>query len=360
MTQAPAARVPGPHVLAAAVGVSLLALLWAYWTTLAEAADRWAHDPQYSHGYLVPGFALALLWLRRGRLAGAELRPCWWGLVLLLGGVILRLQGTYFHFAWLDPISLLPCLAGLCVLLAGWRCLAWAWPAISFLFFMIPLPYSVSVEFARPLQVFATQASTALLQILGRPAVAEGNVILLNDVELGVVEACSGLRMLVVFFALSTAVAMLISKPLWERLFVAASAVPIALLVNVIRITATGVLHETAGKEVADAVFHDLAGWLMMPVALGLLALELKILKHLLIEPDTCATPRAPAPPASYRQARVSYAPAATPPQDPPAAAPEPTPAPAAAPAPEAPAAPGRRSRRQRPGREVAKPFGRG
>ena len=61
-----------------------------------------------------------------------------------------------------------------------------------------------------------TTASTFALQTLGLPAVAEGNVILLNDVRLGVVEACSGLRMLVIFFALSTAVALLMRRPLWE------------------------------------------------------------------------------------------------------------------------------------------------
>src|SRR5437763_14575321 len=91
--------------------------------------------------------------------------------------------------------------------------------------------------------------------------------------------------MLMVFFALSTAVALLMRKPLWERLLVCASAVPIALLTNLLRITATGVLHDTVGKEIADAVFHDLAGWLMMPLALAFLGLELKLLGHLLVEP---------------------------------------------------------------------------
>src|SRR5262249_46678834 len=63
------------------VAVGLLAVLvWAYWTTLGEFHERWAYNAQYSHGYLVPLFAGALLWLRRDQLVLAELRSSWWAL----------------------------------------------------------------------------------------------------------------------------------------------------------------------------------------------------------------------------------------------------------------------------------------
>jgi len=274
----------------AVLALPVTVLLWAYWTTLAEVTQAWASDAQYSHGYLVPGFALLLLYLRRDRLQPAALRANWGGLLLLLASVGLRFYGAYFGYVWYDQISLLPCIAGICVLAGGWHALRWSWPSIAFLFFMIPLPHRMSVQMAGPLQRIATEATTFLLQTLGRPAVSEGNVILLNEVELGVVEACSGLRMLVIFFALSTAVALLMKKPLWEKLLVCGSAVPIALVTNILRITATGLLHEGFGKEVADAVFHDLAGWLMMPLGLLFLALELKLLRHLLIEPAADVT----------------------------------------------------------------------
>jgi exosortase/archaeosortase family protein len=135
------------------------------------------------------------------------------------------------------------------------------------------------------MQSIATMSSTFLLQVLGRPAIAEGNVIQLNEIELGIVEACSGLRMLVVFFALSTAVALLIRKPLWERMVIAASAVPIALASNILRITITGLCYECFGNGYGGAFFHDVAGWIMMPLGLAFLGLELLVLKRLLLEP---------------------------------------------------------------------------
>jgi exosortase len=275
----------------AGLAVAVVLLLWAYWTTLGEASQRWAHDPQYSHGYLVPFFAALLLWLRRDKLQIDQLAPSWWGAPLLVAGTVMRLVGAYFYFVWLDPLSLVPCLAGLCLMVGGRAAWRWAWPAIGFLLFMIPLPYTLAVAMTGPLQRIATVASTFTMQTLGMPALSEGNVILVNDAQINIVEACSGLRMLVIFFALSTAVALIIRRPLWEKLVIVASALPIALIANVIRITVTGILHETLGSEAARNFSHDLAGWLMMPIALLLLGIEFKLLQHLLIEPEQAAGP---------------------------------------------------------------------
>jgi len=269
-----------------ALPLAALALIWAYWTNFGDMAWRWGHDPQYAHGYLVPGFAGALLWLRRDRLAAGRLETSWLGCPILAFGIGLRLVGMYFHYIWLDAVSFLPCLAGLWLLIGGrtgWR---WGWPAVAFLGFMVPLPYGFSLTMAGPLQRLATVSSTFLLQTFGMPAVADGNVILLNEVEVNVVEACSGLRMLVVFFAFATAVALIVKRPLWEKLLLVVSAIPIALVVNVLRITATGVLYELVSADTAKLVFHDLAGWLMMPVALVILGLELQFLKRLMITPS--------------------------------------------------------------------------
>lgn len=276
--------------LFAYLAVPLVACLaWGYWSSFADIVDRWANDPSYSHGFLVPLFAAYLLWLRRDKLNPQAMAPSVWGFGLIGLALGMRLAGTYYHFTWFDHLSLVPCLAGVAWLVGGTAVISWAWPALAFLVFMIPLPHTLAHALSAPMQTFATQSSTFFLQTLGRPALAEGNVILLNEVELGIVEACSGLRMLVVFFALSTGVAMLIQKPLWEKLLVGFSAIPIALITNILRITVTGLLHDTVGSEMANAVFHDLAGWLMMPLGLAFLGLELFLLKRLLIEPTLSA-----------------------------------------------------------------------
>jgi exosortase len=284
-------------------------------------ARVWSGDPQYSHGYLVPAFALVLLWRRRRQLAGVDWQASWWGVVLVGAGAALRLISTFFFFEWFEQLSLLPALTGLFVVGGGWPALRWAWPAVGFLFFMIPLPYQLEFTLAAPLQRTATLASTYILQTLGFACLSEGNVILMGELKIGVIEACSGLSMLLVFFALSFAVALVISRPLWQKAVVVASAIPIALASNVVRITVTAVLYHTAGSGAAEAFVHDLAGWLMMPVALGLLWVELRFLAHLFLTVPQVGplslplpVPAALAQPAVVRPVR-STVPPVSPPQ---------------------------------------------
>ena len=273
-------RIPRAAVPGAALG-ALLA--WAFWPTLWDLARLWSIDPKYSHGYLVPAFAAYLAW-RRWRQAPVLLRPNWWGVPVLAVGLGLGLVGSYFYFPWFNQLALLAALAGLAVLLGGWPALRWAWVPIVFLYFMLPLPFRLEGMLAQPLQGLCTQASVYALQTLGFVAYAQGNIILMEGARLGVAEACSGLGMLMTFVALTTAVALLIRRPLLDKLLLVLSAFPIALACNIIRITVTGVLRVRGGQQLAHVVYHDLSGWLMMPLGLAFLWLDLKALRWVLGE----------------------------------------------------------------------------
>lgn len=257
---------------------------WAYWPTFLDVVERWWTNPLYSHGYLVPVFAGFLLWRRRAMLTVEPFAPCWSGIPVILLGAATHLFGAYFYFDWISAAAILPILAGICLAVGGANLLRWAWPAVAFLAFMLPLPYAVETSLAYPLQRLATVASTYVLQTLGFAAVSEGNVIILENARLGIVEACNGLGMLVTFFAMATAVAMVIRGRPVDKLILVLSGVPIALIANTLRISLTGVLAETVSTEIADAIFHDAAGWFMMPVALGLLFVEKLVLDKLLVE----------------------------------------------------------------------------
>src|SRR5262249_32600753 len=160
-----------------------------------------------------------------------------------------------------------------------------SWQAILFLGFMIPLPYRFQIALGGGLQRTATQISTFALQTFGTPALSEGNVILINDVKIGVVEACSGLGMLMTFFALAMAIALLMrASDLWIRATIVCSAIPVAIFANVTRITVTGLLYTAAQDKLAKLVFHDVAGWLMMPIAVGILFAEIHVLSRLIVD----------------------------------------------------------------------------
>jgi exosortase len=274
-----------PIRLSLPLAALLAVCTWAYWPTLSAMAGRWVHEPQYAHGYVVPLFSLFLLWRRRALLTGAMLEYNWWGVLPVLLGCGLHVAAAYLYFDWLDAASLVPCLLGICILLGGWPALRWAWPSIAFLFFMIPLPFRIETAFGSYLQSIATFASTYTLQTIGLPTVSEGNIIVLTHGRIGVAEACSGLSMLTTFFALATAVALFIRGPWLDKVIVVLSAAPIAVAANVARITTTALAQEWISPEAAHYLFHDLAGWLMMPLALALLWAELRLTAFLLVAP---------------------------------------------------------------------------
>jgi exosortase len=252
--------------------IGLLATAWSYGSTLIAMSERWLADPQYSHGWLIPLFSLYLLIHRRKQLSAETFQPRLWGLGIVAVALAIRGFSVAIYQPWLDAASMLICLTGLFATVGGVTGLRWAWPSIIMLGFMIPLPFRVQFLLGSTLQSMATKASTYLLQTFGVPAIAEGNVILLSQTKIGVVEACNGLSMLLTFFALAAGFVLLLERKWWYGVILIAAAAPIAVAANVIRITATGILYEAAQDRWARIVFHDLAGWLMMPLGVIMLA----------------------------------------------------------------------------------------
>ena len=262
-------------------------LVFAYAPNLLYLITIWNNEPNYSHGFLVIPIALLILWRRLSDspVDWSTLRvPTWtWALlaVLLLG----RAVAYERNMQWLESASIIPVTACLAFALGGWPLLARAWPAIAFLVFMLPLPPSINSMVSLPLQRIATKGSCFALQLTGLWVVPEGNVITLNTPsgpqQLEVALACNGLSMLMTLAATVTATVILVPMPAWKRVVVLLSALPIALFSNVVRIVATGWCYYYMDGDRAREVAHDWSGYLMMPLALVLVGLEIWILSWL-------------------------------------------------------------------------------
>ena len=286
------ARPEGRSVWTAILLLTAL-LIYSYWPGLLNAQSSWS-NPQYSHGWIVPLFSVALLFWWRKPVEPVTLSARIAGLLLLAASFGLRLAVARYRIVTIDMYTFVPALAGVFLLVGGWSMFRWAWAPIAFLIFMYPLPDEATRYLLGPLQTLATIVSTYALQTLGLDAFREGNQIIVGEMHLGVVDACSGLRMLTIFVALSVALVMLGDRDWWENLVILASAIPIALIVNSIRITVTGLLYQVANSELAEMVFHDLAGWVMMPMALGMLFALQQILAHLFVTEETTVAVLAP------------------------------------------------------------------
>ena len=275
----PAAEVArSPAWIATALAlVGVLTFLYA--KLMTYSFTQWL-KPDYSHGFLVPIFSayLAYHWREWGPKRVRWPNP--WGLAFFGVGAVLFVVAGKLNMGkeWIQGLSLVINLAGAALLLGGWNALRWLAVPIAFLMFMFPLPYRVEHALGWQLQKIASIASEFVLQTIGYPTYREGIVLYVKDHALRVEEACSGLSMLLTFLALSTGMALLVKRGPVDRALIMLSAVPVAVLSNVIRISLTGILYNEGGKELGDKVFHDFAGWMMMPIALVVLWAELKLL----------------------------------------------------------------------------------
>jgi exosortase len=273
------------------LSVITLLLIVAYWNMLTLTASFWS-DGLYSHGWLVPAFAGVLLWLRRQPFRPVPTIDRWAGLGILLLGLAMRIGGAMFYSDPVDRLSFLVVLLGAFLMVGGWHLIRWAGPAIGFLIFMYPLPSRLEMRILGRMQEWATIASTLVFQALGFTAIRRGNVIEMSEVpsgQLNVAEACSGLRMATIFIALSVAIVLLVERPWWDKVAILVSSIPIALFVNVVRITMTGLLWMTPlgeNETTANFIAHDLSGYMMPIMAMGLMWLELWILSMLMVPED--------------------------------------------------------------------------
>ena len=283
------------------LGVLVMLLIWGYADTLASFVRAWDR-PEYSHGWLIPLFAVVFLWVRQEEIKKVPLVDRWYGFGLLVFGLLMRLSSTHFIFVPVDNYSFIVCLMGIVMLVGGWRMIRWAGPAVLFLAFMIPLPMLLSRGLLGELKLVATAGSTYMLQTLGIDVYRESTQITLGDHKLNVVEACAGMRMATILLAMAVAVVLVARRSWWENIVIVVSAIPIAIAANVIRITITGLFYlwfPAFSQEDQEAV-HNWMGYMMAPVALGLLYVELVVLANLFIEP------RATKPMALGRQGRPS------------------------------------------------------
>ncbi len=264
----PVAAFPG---LRPGAWLLLLLLVWLYHSIAFHLAVQWAKDPNFSHGFFVPAFALFVLWQNRHRLKTIALSPSWTGLPLLVLGLVMLAFGVLGVELFTSRSSFLVLLAGLIILFRGWPLFRAVLFPLAFSFLMIPLPAIILQRFTFPLQMFASKLAAWSLQAVGIPVLREGNVIMLASLSLEVAEACSGIRSLVSLLTLAIIYGYLIENRNWVRIVLACSAVPIAVIANVFRIFGTGLLGQLWDPDKAQGFFHEFQGWLVFVVSLILL-----------------------------------------------------------------------------------------
>lgn len=246
-------------------------LIWLYSPVLSDLVGEWYDNPNHSHGFLVPVIAGYFLWMRREQLSAVALRPDNRGSLLILGGLLIYYLGDLGAAHTTMRLSFLIVLAGVIIFNYGIMFFRAIYFPFLFLIFMIPVPRYLYDMIAFPLKLFVTKYAVAALSMLGVLVLHEGNVIMLENVTLQVVDACSGIRSLTSIIVVAITLAYISQRSAVTRIIMVIAAVPIAIFANIMRIVITGLLARSYGSAVAEGFFHEFAG-------LGVFGLEVALL----------------------------------------------------------------------------------
>ncbi len=247
-----------------------------------------------------------------------------WSIATILFGLGLFIYGFYpGRNDYLNDLGMVVTLFGIVLLLCGWNVMKIAWFPIAFLVVALPWPGLVYSWVAEPLSQLAAKVAVHSLNITGVDSVCSGTkIIILNSDPslppriLNVAEACAGMRSLMTFIAVGGAVAFLSARPLWQKLIIVASSIPIAISCNVMRISGQGLLDHYVSPQWSESFAHQFVGMMMLLPAFFLILLVAWMLDKIFIEEaeDTATARRAaPSRPMAAIQPRQEKVPVAAP-----------------------------------------------
>lgn len=211
------------------------------------------------------------------------------------GGFVM-IWGLWFY-AWaiwpgqndfFKDFAMVVTLFGVVLLLCGWPVMRVAWFPILFLACAIPWPGLMYSRVALPLQQLAGAAAVSTLKMSGVEAYRNGsNLIIREGLQirvLNVAEACAGLKSLMTFITVGAAVAFLSARPLWQKLLISGSAVPIAIFCNMMRVAGQGMLDHYVSHKLSESFAHQFVGMMMIVPAFFLILMLGWILDNMFVE----------------------------------------------------------------------------
>ena len=264
-------------------------VLYEFWPALCEVYQKCNSNDDYSHGLLLPFVAIILVWFKKEELQQSYQRAAkkpisfsWIGFVILLVGIFIdcfaQLTGQLLFIRW---VAFFFFSVGLVFLSFGTKVGWLIVPPILLLFMARPIPESLVPLLFNPLQVIAAAIGAHALEYLNVPVYLRGNVIEVPGVTLLVEEACSGMRSVISMLTVACIISYYANLRFFGFLLISITAVVIAIVFNILRVTITGVLAHFIDPATATGFFHEFTG--LVVFILGLLimfSLTKSLLKH--------------------------------------------------------------------------------
>ena len=266
-------RLGSPIPLYSLLALAIAAAIVPFARVLGDLYNIWNLKPEYSHGIIIPILSAVLIWRDREELRRLPFTGSWLGLGLIALGLALRFVGELTTMQTIEHYAFLLVIYGLVLALTGPVIFRRLWMPLLILVFAIPLPSFFNNALSLQLQLLSSALGVWVIRAAGISVLLEGNVIDLGSYQLEVAEACSGLRYLLPLMTLAFIVAYVFRGPMWKRIAIFLSSIPITVLMNSLRIGFIGLTVERWGLGMAEGALHDFEGWIVFIFSTGALIL---------------------------------------------------------------------------------------
>jgi exosortase len=264
------------HVLAATViGAMGVLATWEPWHDIYTLASK---DEEYSHIFLVPIVALAMVYFRRMRMRHCKPSGAIIGVALVAVGWAMTAYGFYHAVQALWHAGAVIVVLGCMLSVLGKNVIFRFFPAIAVLVFLVPVPGRIRQEIALPLQAWTARTAQTGLEICGVETEVTGNTLNINGKPVTVAEACNGMRMIFPLILVSYAFSFALPLRNGVRFLMLLASPLVAIFCNVVRTLPTIWLYGNAPEKIADN-FHTYSGWAMLLISFLLLLGIIKALK---------------------------------------------------------------------------------
>ena len=268
------------------VGIVATVFVGFYYPFIVTMINDWNENDNYCHGYLIPFISVYMIFSCRRKLEEVDITPNNWGLLVIAIGLVQLVVAKIGSEFFLQRTSMIIVLFGLSLFLLGKELTKRISVPVLYLVFMIPIPAIIWFKLALPMKLLASILSEWSIGAMGIPVLREGNILHLAECSLEVVDACSGLRSLVSMLAISAALAYLSKNTCLRKWLLFLSAIPIAISVNIVRVTVTAGLANRFGEEVANGFLHGFSGWLLFTLGIMMLISVYVVLSKNSIKPN--------------------------------------------------------------------------
>ncbi len=238
-------------------------------TYLHLAAETWNNDV-HSHGPMILGVCLWLLWYDRHRIFAGEPKPALglgWSLMVL--GLLLHWFGRSQAINMVETVAQ-PIVFGACLLLLhGRAALKAAWFPLFFMIFMVPWPEVLIQNITMPLKHAVSVVTESVLFHLGYPIGRSGVTLSIGPYQLLVADACSGMNSLLTLESLGLLyMRMMNYRNVTRNTILALAIIPTSFAANVLRVIVLVLVTYYYGDEVGQGFVHNFSGLLLFVVSL--------------------------------------------------------------------------------------------